>query len=148
MEHLGTSDAVETYWNAALPHLQAHYCHSTLGTKIHIETLGFKHYEGRNLTASSQSLNDMWSTTFEDRGNADLIVYMCNDTTVGGAVGIAVVGSACNPNSSGQMSINEWRTTASSFGFVRQFSAVISFFYLVNKYRLDNMKIMFLFFRS
>ena len=123
MEHLGTSDAVETYWNAALPHLQAHYCHSTLGTKIHIETLGFKHYEGRNLTASSQSLNDMWSTTFEDRGNADLIVYMCNDTTsTSGTVGIAFTGSACNLNLFGQQSsINEWRTTASSFGFVRQF---------------------------
>ena len=123
MEHLGTSDAVETYWNAALPHLQAHYCHSTLGTKIHIETLGFKHYEGKRLTASSQNLKDMKGTTFEDIGNADLIVYMCNDTTsTSGTVGIAFRGSACNLNLYGQQSsINEWRTTASSFGFVRQF---------------------------
>ena len=130
MEHLGTSDAVETYWNAALPHLQAHYCHSTLGTKIHIETLGFKHYEGKRLTASIPNLNDMMGPTAEDIGTADLIVYMCNDTTVGGTVGIAVVGTACNPNwIGGRLSINEWRTTASAYGSVRQFSAVISFFY-------------------
>ena len=132
MEHLGTSDAVETYWNAALPHLQAHYCHSTLGTKIHIETLGFKHYEGKRLTASIPDLNDMMGPTAEDIGTADLIVYMCNDTTeYWGVIGYAPVGTACNPNwIGGRLSINEWRTTASAYGSVsRQFSAVISFFY-------------------
>ena len=117
MEHLGTSDAVEAYWNAALPHLQAHYCHSTLGTKIHIETLGFKHYVGKRLTASIPNLNDMMGPTFEDIGNADLIVFMCNDTTVGGAKGYATVGTACNPNwIGGQLSINEWSSSASYFG--------------------------------
>ena len=48
---------------------------------------------------------------------------MCNDTTeYSGTSGVAFRGSACNLNLYGQQSsINEWRTTASSFGFVRKF---------------------------
>ena len=124
MEHLGTADAVEAYWNAAQPHLQAHFCHSTLGTKINIETMGFKHYEGKRLTATIPNLNDMMGPTREDLGTADLIVYMCNDTAeYYGVIGYAPVGTLCNPDwPGGQLSINEWRTTASGFGSVRPFS--------------------------
>ena len=90
-----------------------------------------KYYQGRRLTASGKSLDEMWDPTSADIGTADLIVYMCNDTTESsGTVGIAFTGSACNLNLFGQQSsINEWRTTASAYGSVRQFSAVISFFY-------------------
>jgi hypothetical protein len=75
---LGSASAVEAYWNAAAPHLQARYCHSTLGTQIRIERVGnFKHYAGKSLTASGASLQLMFDDTANDMGNADLIAYMC-----------------------------------------------------------------------
>ena len=119
MEHLGTSDSVEAYWNAALPHIQAHYCHSTLGTKIKIETIGFKHYEGKRLTASIPNLYDMARPTAEDIGNADLMVYICHDTTSGDTIaGYAPVGSICGNQDGNKLSINEWEIDPSGFAFV------------------------------
>ena len=33
----GTADKAIKYWNDAAPHLQARYCHASLGTKIKID---------------------------------------------------------------------------------------------------------------
>ena len=119
MEHLGTSDSVEAYWNAALPHIQAHYCHSTLGTKIKIETIGFKHYEGKRLTATRPNVRDMYGPTAEDIGSADLMVYMCHDSSGNDfTVGLAPTGSICGNRDEYKLSINEWESTASGFAFV------------------------------
>ena len=114
---------VEDYWNAALPHLQAHYCHSTLGTKIKIETIGFKYYEDRDFTATPKNMRIMKGPTAEDIGTADLMVYMChdtseNDTIVGYAYGDAI----CGDQDEIKLSINEWQPTASGFAFVILFS--------------------------
>ena len=116
---MGTSDSVKAYWNAALPHIQAHYCHSTLGTKIKIETIGFKHYEGKRLTASGPNLRDMYGPTAEDIGSADLMVYICHDTTSGDTItGYAPTGSICGDRDEIKLSINEWETDSSGFAFV------------------------------
>ena len=138
MEHLGTSDAVETYWNAALPHLQAHYCHSTLGTKIHIERIGsIKHYEGKRLTATGANLDKMSGSTAEDIGTADLIVYMCHDAirnqcnSCEVTYGISETGSVCQPGEEARgrkLNIVEWTEPAAKFGWVRQFTALTCFF--------------------
>ena len=128
MEYLGTSDAVEAYWNAALPHLQAHFCHSTLGTKIKIERVGgFKHYEGKKLLATFGHLNEMMEPTAEDIGTADLMAYMSHDATSNatqnwGVVGVARLGVICGDHKSTKLSIIEWMPTASEFGFVMLFS--------------------------
>ena len=116
---MGTSDSVEAYWNAALPHIQAHYCHSTLGTKIKIETIGFKHYKGKKLTATKPNMYDMEDLTAKDIGTADLMVYMCNDTSgLPGVVGLAFTGVICGDRDEMKLSINEWASTASGFAFV------------------------------
>merc|ERR1712223_1016488 len=50
---LGSAAAVESYRNSAAPHLQARYCHASLGTKVRIERVGnFKHY-AKTLNAGS-----------------------------------------------------------------------------------------------
>ena len=80
MAKLGSASEVEAYWNAAAPHLQARYCHSTLGTKIKIERIGnFKHYADKTMIASSASLASMQADTAADLGSADLMTYMCHD---------------------------------------------------------------------
>ena len=114
---------VEDYWNAALPHLQAHYCHSTLGTKIKIETIGFKHYEGKKLTTTDPDMYDMGGPTAKDIGTADLMVYMCYDKSgLPGVVGYAPVGSICGDQDERKLSITEWASTPSKFAFVILFS--------------------------
>ena len=44
METLGSHEAIKVYWNAVAPHLQARYCHESLGTKIKIEKVGELRY--------------------------------------------------------------------------------------------------------
>ena len=109
---LGSASAVEAYWNAAAPHLQARYCHSTLGTQIRVERIGnFKHYSGKTLTASGANLQMMFSDTANDVGDADLIVYMCHEEMVPGwqTVGIAYGGVNCDSSwyNKYKQSINE-----------------------------------------
>ena len=125
---LGSAAAVEAYWNAAAPHLQARYCHSTLGTKIKIERIGnFKHYAGKTITASSTGLHTMFDDTVADLGSADLIAYMCHDTYgygVYGVIGTAYLSVVCGHSNSNKYkeSINEWRPTSVAFGGVNQHS--------------------------
>ena len=123
-EKLGTKNAVIAYWNDAAPHLQARYCHVTLGTKIKVERIGnFKHYSGKTLTASDPNLKRMYSTTAKDLGSADLIAYMCHDTSsLYGTVGIAYKSQVCGHSNSNKykQSINEWRTTSVAYGGVSQ----------------------------
>ena len=112
---------MEAYWNAAAPHLQARYCHNTLGTKIKIERIGnFKHYAGKTFTAST-GLNLMKDDTEADLGSADLMVYMCHDTTsLSGTTGKGYKGVLCEvPNANKyKQSVNEWRQTSVKFGGV------------------------------
>ena len=123
MAHLGSASAVEAYWNSAAPHLQARYCHNSLGTKIKVERIGnIKHYAGKTITASSESLWAMCDDTEADIGSADLIVYMCYDPQLWGVVGRAFESIVCsNPfNNKNKHSINEWRETPVAFGAVNK----------------------------
>ena len=128
MAKLGGASAIEAYWNAAAPHLQARYCHSTLGTKIKVERIGnFKHYAGKTITASSTGLQTMFDDTVADLGSADLIAYMCHDTYgygVYGVIGIAYLSVACHHSyyNKYKESINEWRPTSVAFGGVNKLS--------------------------
>ena len=126
MAKLGSAAAVEAYWNAAAPHLQARYCHSSLGTKIRIQRIGkFKHYAGKTITASSTGLYTMFDDTVADLGSADLIAYMCHDpSSLYGVIGIAWRPVICehSNNNKYKESINEWRPTSVAFGGVNQLS--------------------------
>ena len=114
---LGSPSAVEDYWNAAAPHLQARYCHSSLGTKIKVERIGdFKHHAGKTLTASGDSLKQMQADTVANLGTADLYVYMVHDaSSQWGTAGIAYRSVVCGhyPYKKYQQSINEWRKQGS-----------------------------------
>ena len=76
----GSAAQAESYIKSALPHVQAAYCHESLGTKISIQRIGdIKHYSGRSLQATTDKLKEMWDPTLEDLGTADLIMYMGYD---------------------------------------------------------------------
>merc|ERR1719400_2177245 len=73
LQKLGSAAAVESYWNSAAPHLQARYCHASLGTKIRIERIGnFKHY-AKIIRASGAGLDSVRADTRNDLGDADLM---------------------------------------------------------------------------
>ena len=73
----GTADKAEAYVRSTLPHVQAKYCHKSLGTKIYIQRVGdIKHYAGESLQATAGKLIEMWDTTMADLGTADLMLYM------------------------------------------------------------------------
>ena len=116
----GSHDNAKAYIQASMPHIQALYCHSTsLGTKIKVKIDGpIKFYSGKNLQASGPKLQEMWDTTKNDLGSADLMMYMGYDTDLWGTIGIAYKGTVCQHAGYNKykQSINEWRPTHAEAG--------------------------------
>ena len=56
LKKIGNKNAVIAYWNAAAPHLQARYCHVTLGTKIKVERVDKFEYFDKKIVASDAGL--------------------------------------------------------------------------------------------
>jgi hypothetical protein len=118
-EKLGDEAAVIAYWNAAAPHLQARYCHATLGTQIKVERIGNFEYFDQKIVASGDDLGVVNSNAVQVIGSADLVVYMANDeASLWGTIGIAWSPVICSGSSSNgwKTSINEWRPQSVSFG--------------------------------
>ena len=107
-----------------MPHIQAHYCHASLGTKIAVQTVGdIKHYSGRSLQATGDKLKEMWDTTKAELQGADLMMYMGFDNDYWGTIGIAWGKVVCEHSGYDKYkeSINEWRNTHAAAGVVRKF---------------------------
>jgi len=95
-------------------HIQAYYCHYSLGSKVKVELLmPIKHYNGVSLPdASSASLSKMKVHTQNDIGNADLMLYMglkCTDCQWGG--GRAYIGTVCTSADHLKHSVNMYGTS-------------------------------------
>ena len=60
----------------------------------------------------------MGSFTSANLGEADVMVYLCHDPFSVGFQGIAGISSACNDQSSGRFSINEYQESKAYFGGV------------------------------
>ena len=76
---MGDEAAVIAYWNAAAPHIQARYCHATLGTQIKFERIGNFEYFDTKIVASGDDLDTVKPHAPTVIGSADLVVYMAND---------------------------------------------------------------------
>ena len=70
---MGSDAAVKQYFNNALPHLQANYCHASFPSKIKIERIGKFIFANGQITASDKSIFDLRYFNIEHLGNADLI---------------------------------------------------------------------------
>ena len=124
MYKLGSKEKIETYWNAALVHIQTRYCHPSLGTKIKIQRVGdFVHLKKRSLRADDNNLISMYGLTegiVSDE--ADLLVTLTWDyISSEGVIGTAYVRSVCASNiDEGHLkqSINEWQQSTAEFGAV------------------------------
>ena len=109
----GSHANAKAYIHTTMPHAQALYCHSSLGTKIQLEIVGeIKHYQGKYLQATEAKEKEMVEITKKDIGDADLMVYMGYDAKSEpyGGGGIAYMSTVCLPSTYAgeKSSINEW----------------------------------------
>ena len=105
-----------------MPHIQARYCHASLGTQIKFERIGDFKYLDQKIVASGDSLNAINSNAVQNIGSADLVVYMAHDeSSLWGTIGIAWCPVICSSAGSNgwKTSINEWRPESVSFGGVK-----------------------------
>ena len=105
----------EQYFNDAAPHMQARYCHHSLGTKIKVERIGSFEYLDQKITRHDlRKIN--WHAE-QVIGSADLVVYMAKGKRSKGG-GKAWVGSVCNEEDDKKYSISEWRSDPIAFANV------------------------------
>merc|ERR1711971_926113 len=103
---LKSKTKVNKYINAIWTHLQANFCHNSLGSKILVQRYStIKHYVGKNIRKVSgpRGLEGMETTTARNLGKADLMLYLGVDrscTSVSGSCGgRANKGEVCMPPS-------------------------------------------------
>jgi len=98
---LGSHKAVKSFYDSAHVHLQAAFCHVSLGTKIKLERLGevseYKPKNGKKLLANDQGLFDASDFTLKNIGKADLIIYI-TDNLKDNLLGIAPLATLCKPS--------------------------------------------------
>ena len=132
---MGSKNAVIAYWNDAATHLQARYCHETLGTKIKIERIGSFEYFDQKIVASDEGLETIRNNAKQVIGDADLVVYMAHDENSSvGTIGTAWSPVVCEPAdyNSQKTSICEWRPDSVAYGGVSTknfISIMISIFF-------------------
>ena len=135
---LGNHNAVKSYYDSAHVHLQASYCHSSLGSKIKIERVGdLSFFEVKEqISAGPKGTLAVSDFTLNNIGNADLIIYL-TDNDNNGYAGIAPIGTLCVPSewnwnmylgvdlgrrtkkvNAWKSSISEYHTSAAAFGGV------------------------------
>ena len=118
---VGGDDQAKAYIEASLPHVQASFCHASLGSKLVIQRIGdIKYYQGKSLQATGAKLQEMWDTTVAELQGADLMMYMGWEEAYSGTVGIAWGKVVCIHSSANKYkeSINEWRNTHAEAGHV------------------------------
>ena len=128
MKKLGSKDKIIEYWNAAAPHLQAKFCHPSLGTKIKIDRIGdFVYAEGKTIKAQYSDLQIMMPFTKQNLEGADLMVHLCSDPNYCPlSPGYTYAGMACNDYDAAKQVLIEWRESPVSFQGVN-FKFILTF---------------------
>ena len=75
----GGKSGAEKYIKDMLVHVQATYCHASLGTRIKITLLDCPYYPNAKILGNEASRDSMESATKSDLGSADLMVYIGYD---------------------------------------------------------------------
>ena len=102
LAEVGSQAKLLTYWNAAAPHLQARFCHASLGTKIKIERIGNLEYFPHRMQANvgSEWFENIEPFTVQTLGSADLVLYItCVNNNGCGGGGLGWLSVVCGPPS-------------------------------------------------
>ena len=101
LNKVGSHSQVESKIDSLMTHVQASYCHSSLGTSVKIQVEGVKHYPGKTIEPSGAGLEAMYCTTRTELGSADLMMYLVYfDPPIGTSftAGIAYRPAVCRPS--------------------------------------------------
>ena len=82
LKKLKSKSVINKYINSIWTHLQANFCHNTLGSKILVQQYGpIKHYPGKSIKKVSgiNGLEGMESITEKNLGKANLMLYVAVD---------------------------------------------------------------------
>ena len=91
----GGNAAANAYWTKIWTHLQAHFCHSSLGSQVKVSALSVTHLAGKTFKADEASESQLNSYTAAELKGADLMVYLAYDASHNGPGGIAALGTVC-----------------------------------------------------
>ena len=79
---LKSKNLISKYISSIWTHLQANFCHTSLGSKVLVQQFGsIKHFPGKTIRKSSgpYGLKGMEYTTEKNLGSADLMLYVAVD---------------------------------------------------------------------
>ena len=105
----------EQYMKDTQVHIKAHFCHKSLGTKLHIEfSILLKYHKDLDLHATEQDIYTLKNTSGAVLENPKLhlnVFFAHDDTDTEGksAVGIAFGNTLCSNNHQSRVSISEWQ---------------------------------------
>ena len=104
--------------NAVMAHVQARYCHHTLGHKFQLRKVGEKYLPGHRWTAVNSILGTLRGVTKQEVGNADTLLFLGDGLKTGKAEigGQAWLGSICGGTKEFMAGINFWFGTATGLG--------------------------------
>ena len=95
-------------------HIKTHYCHKSLGTKLHVKfDKQLKYHRNLDLHATKQDLRKLYSTPGAVSTYPDLNVFFAHDDTKwpkrDGKQGIAYLYALCSDDYNKRISISEWQ---------------------------------------
>ena len=116
---MGSEDAVSKLINSVMTHVQAYYCHASLGSKLKLQQTGVKYYKEPGWEASGKTLNRLTEIMNDDFANSEarLFVGLTYDDEKHGKnnwAGLACIWAACNVRA-WENSISEWSADLTNF---------------------------------
>ena len=116
---MGSEDKVLDLINSVMTHVQAYYCHSSLGSKVKLQQTGVKYYKEPDWHASVKTLERLAKIAETDlvESKANLFVGFTYDDETHGKnqwAGVAWGKAVCYRRD-WSMSINEWDSDVTTF---------------------------------
>ena len=116
LNKIGSEDKVSKLINSLMTHVQAYYCHPSLGSKVKLQQSGVKYYKESDWHVTSETLerlSKIADTDLKD-SKANLFVGLTHDDETHGDVGLANTKVVCSERSS-SVSINKWDSDMTTF---------------------------------
>ena len=116
----GTTEKVERKIDDVMAHLQAYFCHSSLGSKVKITMLSAKHYAGMRFQPCGADARAMQPYAESDLQGANLMIFYGKPYKPGQSSGIAYGKRVCSDARFNKLKLGmaTWRKDAASLAEV------------------------------
>ena len=116
LTQMGSEAGVSKLINSVMTHVQAYYCHRTLGSKVKLEQSGVKYYEETDWPVTEETLQKLANIAKTDlaKSEANLFVGLTHAPHGNHVAGLAWESAICNSRD-WSMSINAWDADMTTF---------------------------------